>query len=505
MKELFLFVRPPRPLWPFNGPASSVWPPLAFASLAAALREAIPDLEVVILDAPALHMGWSSLEGELRRLQPVYIGIGEEAVSCTEGLRLARLAKSMHARVIAGGCFFSHVPNETIQTGLVDAVVHGEGEITVIALVEALRSGGIRNLHQVLGISFADGDEIVRTPPRPLIPDLDQLPFPAYDLLPVSRYGCGSRNHSDLAAIELGRGCVGSCAFCILWRQMGQYQQSTLRPMLRTKSPERLLEEIRILTGKFHRRYLGWVDPCFNADPHIPGRLAELILKENLRIGQSAWVRADGIVRDAASGALARCVRSGLNEIYLGIERGDAVTLKTLNKTIDPNSSRQALQILARDFPEVFTIGSFIYGLPGDTPGSVRELRRAAGKLGLDYPFFIPLTPLPGTPYWRPELWDPTGQEFRSFGFLPGAFRGADRRALDKTFLISNLFEWSWDRFHRYVRAIFQHNQRKRRLTRRLFLARRRFSGPPAVQTVLDGNKDRGMLGPRGMKAENFM
>jgi len=126
------------------------------------------------------------------------------------------------------------------------------------------------------------------TPPRPLIPDLDELPFPAYDLLPVSCYGRGSRNHSDLAAIELGRGCVGSCSFCVLWRQMGQYRHSTLHPLLRTKSPERLLEEIRILAGKFQRRYLGWVDPCFNADPQIPGRLAELMLKENLHIDQSA-------------------------------------------------------------------------------------------------------------------------------------------------------------------------------------------------------------------------
>jgi len=165
MKELFLFVRPPRPLWPFNGPASSVWPPLAFASLAAALREAIPDLQVAILDAPALHMGWHSLENEILRLQPAYVGIGEEAVSCMEGFRLARLARKINARVIAGGCFFSHVSNEAISTRLVDIVVHGEGEITIVALVEALRSGRTRDLYQVLGISFGDGDEIIHTPP----------------------------------------------------------------------------------------------------------------------------------------------------------------------------------------------------------------------------------------------------------------------------------------------------------------------------------------------------
>lgn len=496
MKELFLFVRPPRPFWPFNGPASSVWPPLAFASMASALREAMPDLSVAILDAPALCMGWRSLEEEMRRLQPAYVGIGEEAVSCAEGLRLARLAKNMHARVIAGGCFFSHVSSETISTRLVDVVVHGEGEITVVALVQALRSGRGANLHQVPGISFADGDEIIHTAPRPLISDLDQLPFPAYDLLPVSCYGHGSRNHPDLAAIELGRGCVGSCTFCILWRQMGQYRGSTLHPMLRTKSPERLLEEIRILTGRFHRRYLGWVDPCFNADPQIPGRLAELMLKKNLHIGQSAWVRADAVVRDASSGALARCVRSGLNEVYLGIERSDGATLNALNKTVNPNFNRQALQILARDYPEVFTVGSFIYGLPGDTLETVRNLRRFAWKLSLDYPFFIPLTPLPGTPYWRSELWDATGQKFRSFGFLPGASQRAGCMAFDRAFLVSDLLDWSWDRFKSDVRGIFHRHPRKRRLARRLLLRGGTFVARQLLKAVMSRQWDGGMLFP---------
>jgi anaerobic magnesium-protoporphyrin IX monomethyl ester cyclase len=496
MKDLFLFVRPPRPLWPFNGPASSVWPPLAFATLAAALRASVPDLSLAILDAPALHMGWQSLENEMRRLQPAFVAIGEEAVSCTEGLRLARLAKSLHARVIAGGCFFSHVAEEVLATGLIDAVVHGEGEVTIVALLEALRSGSARELHNVLGISFADAGGIIRTGPRPLIPDLDTLPMPAYDLLPVACYGRGSRNHPDLAAIELGRGCVGSCAFCVLWRQMGQYRGTTIQPQLRTKSPERLHEEIRILTGKFHRRYLGWVDPCFNADSKVPAQMADLMLRDNLHVGQSAWVRADGIVRDASSGALARCVRSGLNEVYLGIERSDAATLHGLNKTVDPNSSRHALQILADNFPEVFTVGSFIYGLPEDTPDTVRDLRRYAWRLSLDYPFFIPLTPLPGTPYWQSELWDATGKNFRSFGFLPGALQGDDRSALNKAILISDIFDWNRIRFHSDVRGIFHHDPRKRRLTRRLMWRGGSYQVRQLFKTVLGKPHDGGMLFP---------
>jgi anaerobic magnesium-protoporphyrin IX monomethyl ester cyclase len=464
MKQLFLFVRPPRPLWPFNGPSSAFWPPLAFASLAAMLRQEIRDLRVEILDAPALQIGWRTLEREIRLRAPDYVGIGEEAVSCVEGLRLAAMAKDNRAQVIAGGCFFGHVAPEALQTSLIDVVVHGEGERTVVELIEALRSGTEPDLSRVAGISYRSGEAVIRTPPRQPMPDLDCLPFPAYDLLPVERYGAASRNHHHLAAIELGRGCIGSCDFCVLWRQMGRLVGDQVVPCLRTKSPARLLEEIRVLVQNYDRHYLGWVDPCFNAHPTVPGEVAELMLREGLIVGQSAWARADGIVRDAAAGALASCVRAGLNELYLGIERPNQAGLWALGKTLDLDQARAAMRILQRDYPEVCAIGSFIYGLPEDTPATIRAIHRLAVELGLDQFFFIPLTPLPGTTRWRPELWDPTGQRFRRFGFLPAYSGGGVQAKLERALVRSILFDWYPARLRGYCRRLFAANSRKRRI-----------------------------------------
>lgn len=203
MNELFVFARPPRPMWPFNGPSSSFWPPLAFASMAAALRLSCRDWRVEILDAPALEMGWRSLEAELRRRQPAVIAMGEKAVSCAECLRLARLGRALGAKVIAGGCFFGHVGPQVLKTGLVDVVAHGEGEQTVVELAQALREGTTAALEQVTGISFLRGDVPYRTKPRRLIKNLDDLPMPAWDLLPMHRYGAGSRNHPGLAGLGL--------------------------------------------------------------------------------------------------------------------------------------------------------------------------------------------------------------------------------------------------------------------------------------------------------------
>lgn len=496
MNPLFLFVRPPRPLWPFNSPASAFWPPLAFASLAAVLRRDLVDLRVEILDAPALHLGWRSLEAELRRRQPAFVGIGEEAVSCVEGLRLAQLARAGGAKVIAGGCFFGQVAPQALATGLIDVVVHGEGELTLVEVVRALREGRQDELGQVKGISFRAENETVSTPPRGLIPDLDDLPLPAYDLLPVSHYGRGSRNHPDLAAIELGRGCFGACDFCVLWRQMGRFAGDRFRPQLRVKSADRLLEEIRVLTRRYQRRYLGWVDPCFNADPRVPGQLAELLLREDLTIGQSTWVRTDALVRDAHSGALDSMTRSGLNEVYLGIERPDAASLATLHKTSGVDHAREALRILHREFPQVLAVGSFIYGLPGDTPENVRAIHRLAIDLELDQFFFIPLTPLPGTDGWRPELWDPSGERFREFNFLPSGQPHGRHAELEKALLKSLLFHWPAERWRAHARRIFSGDARKRRVHRRLHWRAARFHATRLLKSALGLGHPTGMLFP---------
>lgn len=526
MKPLFLFVRPPRPLWPFNGPSTSFWPPLAFASLAAMLRQHCPDWRVEILDAPILHMGWRTLESEIRRRTPAVVALGEEAVSCAESLRLARLARAVGAKVIAGGCFFGHVAPQVLRTGLVDVVAHGEGEQTIVELANALREGTDAALAQVAGISFLSTNapfgvpasagplalanqtpnqlqpalqtsdaEVIRTHPRPLLKHLDDLPMPAWDLLPMHRYGAESRNHPALGAIELGRGCFDGCDFCVLWRQMGRFVGDQTRPHLRTKSVARLLEEIRLQTRDFGRRHLGWVDPCFNAHPGVPAEVCEALLRENIHVGQSAWVRADCVVRDAQSGALATMVRGGLNEVYLGVERSDNEGLKGVHKTTTIPEMHEAFRILARDHPQVFTLGTFIYGLPDDTPATIAALFRLSHELEMNHAFFIPLTPLPGTPYWRDELWDDTGERFRDFSFLPSATR-TGRKDLEWALIKASALIWSPARLRAYRRGLGSPSHRKRRVTLHLAARQTWFVAHGLLRGLLTGRRA-GMVFPR--------
>jgi radical SAM superfamily enzyme YgiQ (UPF0313 family) len=323
--------------------------------------------------------------------------------------------------------------------------------------------------------------------------DLDRLPMPAYDLLPVHAYARGSRNHPALAAIESSRGCSHACDFCVLWRQMGRVREGGPAPLLRTKSSERLRDEIRVLVGRHGRRYLGWVDPCFNADPALPARVSELLLRDGIRVGQSAWVRADHLLRDSASGALETCVRGGLNEVYLGVERTDAGGLHALRKGLSADEADEALWVLERRHPQVVKVGSFIYGLTGDTPASVRRMYRDAQRLPLDVRFFIPLTPLPGTPFWKDELWDATGGALRRLDFLP---RTEDPRvrSLTRALYVSALLSWPRDRVRNVARGLAA-EPRRRSVVLRSAARQARFA-VRAVLATLAGRELRGMRYP---------
>jgi anaerobic magnesium-protoporphyrin IX monomethyl ester cyclase len=455
-----LLLRPPRYLWPFNSETSAFWQPLGLLCVAAAARRHLPQVDVRVWDAPGEKVGWRTLERRLAAFPIDVLGLGEETVSAHEALRAAGLAKRLHPGcvVVAGGTYFAHAIEETLADGRVDVIVRGEGEDTFVELLRYLESPisnlqseisnlkspisnlkseisnlksqmphadaglavrkGVRNLKvvgfltpfltSVRGIAFrsADGRPVI-TPPRPLIADMDTLPFPAYDLVDMAAYGRSSRNHPALVSIEHSRGCTDSCNFCILWKHMGQSADGngTVRPRWRTKSPERSFDEVLRLYRDFGRRTFGWVDPTFNASPDWSDRWADLMLRSDLagprgrpRTLHTAWMRADGVVRDERLGVLEKLVRAGLRQVMIGVERDRPGDLEALGKHgAGPEVAREAFAIFRRKYPQVYTIGSVIFGLPRDTPQDLSRLARCEQEMQMDYCFLIPLTPNPGT------------------------------------------------------------------------------------------------------------
>jgi anaerobic magnesium-protoporphyrin IX monomethyl ester cyclase len=208
--------------------------------------------------------------------------------------------------------FFGHAVQESLASGLIDYLVHGEGERALLELLNTLADGG--DMGKVTGISYRPNGGIVTTPARPLVDDMDTLPMPAWSKVAMRGYGLGSKNHAGLVAIEHSRGCIDACDFCILWKHMGTVSQDgkAVKPCYRTKSAERSFEEVSRLIRDFDRYTFGWVDPTWNADPSWTDRFSGLLLRHGIKIQQTAWMRADGIVRDEELGILDKAVARDL-------------------------------------------------------------------------------------------------------------------------------------------------------------------------------------------------
>jgi radical SAM superfamily enzyme YgiQ (UPF0313 family) len=178
-----------------------------------------------------------------------------------------------------------------------------------------------------------------------------------------------------------------------------------VRPYVRTQSPERSFETVLRLYREFGRRTFCWVDPTFNVSPRWSDGWAELMLGSELtdargqpRTMHIAWMRADCVIRDEQAGILKKLVRAGLRQVMIGVERDDDDGLMLLNKHNNgAEICREAFAIFRERYPEVFTIGTVIFGLPGDTMDDLKRLAECQYDLQMDFCFPTPLTPNPGT------------------------------------------------------------------------------------------------------------
>jgi anaerobic magnesium-protoporphyrin IX monomethyl ester cyclase len=290
-------------------------------------------------------------------------------------------------------------------------------------------------------------------------------------------YGRGSRNHPALVAVEHGRGCVDSCRFCILWKQMGKAVRDNgsfrVVPFYRTKSARRSAEEVLWLAKRFGRKTIAWVDATWNADPGWSEEFCDRIIASGMKVQMLAWMRADAVVRDEAAGILARQVRAGLVQAMIGVERASGDEVAALGKhSSGPDVAREAFRILRRNYPSVYTIGTMIYGTPDETPARLKRALKATYELGMDYPLFVPLTPNPGT-----DLWDDAGtqrriarRDFRLFNFHTPVMDAEGMSAEElEWFYVKLGLDPSPGRPLGIVRGIFGSPARRRSVHRALF------------------------------------
>ena len=354
-------------------------PPLGLAYLGAALENA--GVEVKILDYVVYPYQRDALEAVLKEFKPHVAGATAVSMTFDHARQILSDVKAIDPEILTvmGGPHVTFCAQETLAAfAELDTVVIGEGEETIVALIQALECA--RSLDTVSGIAFRADSEIVTTAKRKWIKDLDALPFPARHLLPLGRY----RALGMPVSITTSRGCPYKCIFCVGRKMVGA--------RVRYHSASRVAAELQYLAGlKFHQ--INIADDLFTANQSHCLAVCEEILKRNLEINWTSFARVDTV----SEMLLAQMKAAGCTAVSFGIESANAAILHTIKKGITVEQIKNAIRMCRR--VGISAYASFILGLPGETPQTMEETAAFAANLqqeGLAYGFHI-LAPFPGT------------------------------------------------------------------------------------------------------------
>ena len=312
------------------------------------------------------------------------VGISTDTTRHRQALQLAKEAKSSGCTVVMGGPHPGYVDEEILLTKRVDFIVHGEGEVTFSELVASLQRDD-RNFHSIQGISFFSNGQLVRTPPRPFIEDLDRLPLPARHLIHMDDYQRTRFGGRPITPLITSRGCPYQCAFCASSHFWGT--------KVRMRSVASVLEEVEEIHRRYHFNAVAFVDDTFNLSPERVIEICHGITERKLDLWWWCLSRIDLLLRNEAM--VKEMVRAGARSVFIGVESPHPRTLEAWKKGIDVENAVQAVDLLKRNGLEIHA--SYILGGIEETAATIHETIRFAKRLDTNIAQFSILTPYPGT------------------------------------------------------------------------------------------------------------
>jgi anaerobic magnesium-protoporphyrin IX monomethyl ester cyclase len=313
------------------------------------------------------------------------VGITATTPTIGTALSIARHLKQKNSnfKIILGGPHATLLPEETlVSSSDVDVIVRGEGDETVIALLQAIENH--RPLNGVAGISYKLDGKIVHTTDRTSMVDMDSLPYPAFHLLPWKKYKPHPPHGMALpfGAMVTSRGCPYRCAYC---------SKPVFGSRFRAQSPERVVEEMVYLQKKFGVKEIAFYDDTFTVDKKRVQAIAEKIIAKKLKIAWTCETRVNLVDKEL----LAHMKQAGCYAIAYGIESASPEIIKTLQK--DTTLAQVEAAVRAHKEVDLQVIGYFMLGSPGETPQTIQQTIDFAKRLKVDFAQFSVTTPFPGT------------------------------------------------------------------------------------------------------------
>lgn len=380
-----LFVNPPQTAskYKFMG---VIAPPLGIAYMAGVLQENHIDVE--ILDASAEDMDFKDVEKELLKRKPDLVALTALTPTIGRALETAQVVKETFpdSIVVMGGYHPTFNFIETLEDENVDIVIRGEGEYIMLNLVQALENQS--SLHDVKGIVFEDKNskEIVVNPEAPLIQDLDELPFPALNLLPMKKYRLLDMD-THMTTMITTRGCPMQCSFCSSAAMHGK--------KIRERSVENIVDEIEYLKTNYDIDTIAFMDDTFTLKKRKVMAICDEILKRNIEIMWGCTSRVDTLDEKL----LKKMKESGCITIFIGVESADQQQLDNMCKNTTIAKIENAFKIAHK--LKIRTIASVALGMPGDTKEIMNKTVKFVHKLKPNYAIYSLATPYPGTRFYK--------------------------------------------------------------------------------------------------------
>jgi len=354
-----------------------VIPRLGTILIGTILRDLGYEVEVIVEDLME-PTGQELLSADL-------VGISTITNTAPRAYEIADRVRAAGIPVVMGGFHPTFLPDEALDHA--DYVVRGEGEETIVELCDALESG--RDLATVRGIAYRDGDTVRINERRPLVEDIDSLPWPAYDLFPIEVYRLLRMPHITNREFAMpllsGRGCTFTCNFCYRMDQG-----------FRPRSAEAIVEEIRFLKSEYRISYIAFSDELLMSSKRRTEEICRAFLKARLDI-KVALLAARIRVADRILGLMRE---AGCVFINYGIEAFDDRILRNMNKAL---TTKQIVRGIENTLAAGISPGlNIIFGNIGENRETLQKGVAFLLKYddGAQMRTIRPVTPYPGSPLY---------------------------------------------------------------------------------------------------------
>ena len=360
--------------------------PLGLLSIAAYLEKAGHNVEILDCLGPRAVSGVDANVSIILSHKPDLAGFSATTSGFYDGYHLAERIKEQapHIKTVFGGVHISSMGGTLLERfDAIDYLCMGEGEVTLTELADG------QDVSTIDGLVWRDNDQIVVNSPRTNIPDMDDLPFPAYEKLAGFPKGYNlplfSYVQSPGATMVTSRGCPYKCSYC---------DRSVFKRGFRFQSPEYVYASMKYMKECFGVKHVNIYDDLFTTNRKRITQLCDLLINQPLGMQFNCAVHAG----HADDELLLMLKDAGFLQLSLGIESGDPELLKihkpgvTLEEIKDTVRRIQAKGLRAK--------GLFMMGLPGDTPASIQKTSDFVISLGLDDMNMSKFTPFHGAPVW---------------------------------------------------------------------------------------------------------